>query len=292
VVARRKSGFTNMSRTGAEQFADDGFVVVRGMLSPSEAAFYTERLTQLSGGAERWTQPDGVNRNPELWAIIFNERLLAAVRGVLGPDIRYLPHNDLHVGFSSFSWHRDNVTRDFGHGADWDETQDAYRIARVGIYLHRFEESHFKLGIVTRSHRSAPLDAERQRRVRRRTSAAANVLAGLSGVDIVGTDAEWIATDPGDCVIFDPRCLHTGTKFHGKKYSIFVAYGVENSHFRHHWHYYLKLRSDLGYGAVPSALADRLRATGLLASEPTDVLTIDGAWIPSSAFNYVAKRFK
>jgi hypothetical protein len=93
------------------QFAENGFIVVRSLLSPSEAAAYVAHLRTLAGAASRWTQPDGVNRHPEFWPLIFNERLLAIVREIFGQDVRYLPHNDLHVGFSSFSWHRDSVTR-------------------------------------------------------------------------------------------------------------------------------------------------------------------------------------
>ena len=73
---------------------------------------------------------------------------------------------------------------------------------------------------------------------------------------------------------------------------MFVAYGVEDSHFRNHWHYYMKLRTDLGYSRIAPALADRLRAADLLAVEPPADLTIEGAWIPSSTFAYVARRFK
>lgn len=280
-----------MSRTINEQFTEDGFIVVRGLLAPRDVAFYIDRLKALSGGVPRWTEPDGVNRHPDFWPIIFNERLLASVRAIFGSEIRYLPHNDLHVGFSSFSWHRDSVNRTVGEGPDWDESREPYRIARVGIYLQRFEGSQFKLGIVKGSHRPGRV-SERQRRVLRRTGAAVNVVSGLSGIDFVGEDADWIATEPGDCVIFDPRCLHTGTRFHGEKYSIFVAYGIENTHFRNHWHYYLRLRPDLGYAPVDAALAERLSAAGLLAGEPPADLNIDEAWIPSSAYRYVSRLFK
>ena len=111
-------------------------------------------------------------------------------------------------------------------------------------------------------------------------------------MDLVGSDAEWVATDPGDCVIFDPRILHTGSGFQGAKYSIFVAYGIENRHFRRHWHYYLKLRTDLAYSEIAPTLVERLRTADLLASPPPADLTIDGAWIPTPTFAYVAKRFK
>jgi hypothetical protein len=76
------------------------------------------------------------------------------------------------------------------------------------------------------------------------------------------------------------------------KYSVFLAYGVENLHFRNHWHYYLNLRKDLGYAGLDPALADRLRAANLLASPPPADLEIEGAWIPSTTFQYVAKKFK
>src|SRR5215468_8489080 len=155
-----------MGRSLNDQFHEDGFVVVRGLLTASEVASYIARLEALAGEKDRWTQPDGVNRNPEFWPVIFNEQLLRTVRELLGPDVRYLPHNDLHLGFSSFSWHRDSVNRAFGNGPDWDETREPYRIARVGIYLQRFEDSHFKLGLVTGSHRPDEAADRRQRRVR------------------------------------------------------------------------------------------------------------------------------
>jgi hypothetical protein len=281
-----------MARPIRDQFAEDGFIVVRGLLDANQVAFYIDRLRALAGAADRWTEPDGVNRHPEFWPLICGERLLTAVSQILGPDVRYLPHTDLHVGFSSFSWHRDCVTRRFGDGADWNEHECPYRIARVGIYLQSSEESGFRLGFVKGSHRTGGLDPAEQRRIERRTNAAANVVSGLSGLDLLGGHAEWVAPDPGDCVIFDPRILHTGSRFHGQKYSIFLAYGIENTHFYNHWHYYLRLRTDLAYSKVPAALAERLLAAGLLANEPPDDLDIDRAWIPSATFVSVAKRFK
>src|SRR5262249_9326781 len=163
-------------------------------------------------------KPDGVNRHAEFWPLIFNNRLLGAVREILHPSVRYLPHTDLHVGFSSFSWHRDCVTRRFGDGADWNETDGRYRIARVGIYLQSYDESRFRIGFVKGSHRVGGLSATQLRRIERRTSAAANILSGLCGLDFLGREAEWVAPDCGDCVIFDPRILHTGSRFHGQKY--------------------------------------------------------------------------
>src|SRR5580693_4158690 len=140
-----EGGSSHMTRPIRVQFAEDGFTLVRGLLDPSEVSFYVARLRELAGTADRWTQPDGVNRHPEFWPLIFHERLLKAVRGIFDASVRYLPHSDLHVGFSSFSWHRDSVTRRYGDGSDWDEIGAAYRIARVGVYLQGYEESPFRI---------------------------------------------------------------------------------------------------------------------------------------------------
>src|SRR5215813_11464868 len=151
-----------MQSPARARFSEDGFVVVRGLLDPCDVAFYVARLRMLSGTATRWTEPNGVNRHPEFWPVIFNEQLLAAIGEILGDSVRYLPHNDLHVGFSSFSWHRDSVNRGAGDGPDWNERQEPYRLARVGIYLQRFKDSRFKFGIVKGSHRPSELTAAQQ----------------------------------------------------------------------------------------------------------------------------------
>jgi hypothetical protein len=282
-----------MSVPTREQFSRDGFVLIRRLLDEPDVAFYIERLRGLAGDKTRWTLPDGVSRHRDFWPVIFNERLLATVRAMLGDGICYLPHNDLHVGFSSFSWHRDSVTRGNGSGADWDESVDPYRLVRVGIYLQRFEDSRFKLGLIRGSHvPDSKLPGAVRERLRYKTSAAANVLSGLSGINLVGDEADWVATEPGDCVIFDPRVLHTGTKFHGNKFSIFVAYGIPNSHFLNHWHYYLHMRTDLGYSPLDPELADRLRTAGLLAVAPAADRRVDDAWLPSPTFTAVARKFK
>jgi hypothetical protein len=283
-----------LSRTLQQQFAEQGFVVCRGLLSAAESKRYASWLDQFADDKkQKWTLPDGVNRNEPFWPVLFNPNLLEAVREVLGPDVRYLPHNDLHVGFSSFGWHRDNVNRTAGIGPDWDETREPYRLARVGLYLHHFADSGFKLGLIKGSHRpDLHLTQDHRTIIDRRTSAASNVFSWLSGLDLLERYAEWVPTQLGDAIIFDPRILHTGSKFHGVKYSIFVAYGIENQHFRNHWHYYRNLRTDLGYLDMSPALVSRLKDAGLLAERPNANTVVDGAWLPSPSYTSIARLFK
>ena len=83
------------------------------------------------------------------------------------------------------------------------------------------------------------------------------------GARLAFARARWIATEPGDVVIFDHRVLHCGGRTRGPKYSIYLGAGIQNDHFNRHWSYYRDLRSDLHYPSVPEALRERLQSEGL-----------------------------
>lgn len=275
------------------KFRQDGYVVVRNLFSKEEIEYHKGQLEELSvGRKEKWTTPDGVCQHAQFWDVIFNEKILAKVREVLGEEVKFLQHNDLHVGFSSFSWHRDSVCRTFGKGPDWDETTAPYRLARVGIYLQE-KRMGFKLGMVPGTHRpDVHLPEAEMKEIEKQASAASKVKALLGGKDRLAEKAHWVATEPGDCVIFDPRTYHTGGEFTGTKYSFFIAFGIDNKHFRNHYNYYRHLRDDLGYQPIHPELRQRLEAENLYADETPSSEKIEGAWLPSKAFQMVAKQFK
>lgn len=275
----------------AAEFRDKGFVALPRLLDAPLVETLVGQLERVSGrrradaagGAPGggWTAPDGVTTHPEFWPVIFHPGLLAAVRGLLGPDVRYLQHTDLHVGFSSFNWHRDSVSRALGVGPDWDESDAPYRIVRVGIYLQAAAGS-FKFGLVPGTHRPDDARAARARRAAERGAGwlghARRLLTGRNP-DLPG--AEWVRAAAGDAVVFDPRVLHTGTPVDGAKYSLFVAYGVPNRHAAHHAHYYRAVRRELAYGPIPEALVERLLAAGLYY-EPTRVDDLAHATLPTA----------
>ncbi len=292
-----------------QEFKEKGFAIVRGLLSKDEVESYIQRMEKLSGisrgdfssvsgrGFDQsgkqtsWNLPDGVAKTEEFWPIIFNERLLTTVRELLGPDIRFLQHNDLHVGFSAISWHRDSVNRKFGQGPDWNETEAAYKLVRVAIYLQSYEESQFRLGFINSSHQPTPTVTLK----RRIDEAKLNWFGALSYVSpklqMWASNAEWIATEPGDCLIFDPRALHSGSYITGPKYSMFVAYGQENEHFYNHQNYYNNIRTELGYQPMNPELAERLKEANLLPENVPVYDKIEGAWVPAPILkNLLAQR--
>ncbi|MCB0533233.1 MAG: phytanoyl-CoA dioxygenase family protein [Saprospiraceae bacterium] len=281
------------STVDKSQFLTNGFIVLRNLLDADEVIRYKHSLEMLAAGrGPKWTIPDGVCQYPEFWDVLFNEKILTAVKSLLGQDIKFLQHNDLHVGFSSFHWHRDSVCRHYGKGPDWDESTDPYQLVRVGIYLQE-STGGFRLGLVPGSHNPAQqLNASERSNLNRGSSMLAKAKTILGAKDPLETQAEWVLTNPGDCIIFDPRTIHTGSNFQGTKYSLFTAYGIENRHFNNHYNYYRYLRADLGYQALHPALVERLQAKQLYAGESNSVRQIDGAWLPSKTFVAVARHFK
>jgi hypothetical protein len=259
-----------------------GFTVARGLLEPDEIERCVQKLEALSGRnrasyapsrsrllpgglSDAWTLPDGVSRVRELWPLITNPRLIAAVRSLLGNEARYLQHSDLHVGYSAVTWHRDCVNRRFGRGGDWDESGAPYRLVRVGIYLQSYEESRFALRLVPGSHRAANAESRARRRIERRQALVSQALGLLAGRDPLADHSVALATDPGDAILFDPRVLHAGSPISGPKFSIFLAYGVPDRHFARHAAYYRHLRRELRYADLDADLVAHLRSAGLYA---------------------------
>lgn len=252
------------------QFDKDGFFVIPGLLTAGEVADFKSKMQQHSGLTDAdfdeakarrggWFMPDGVTRTEDFWPLIFNERLVSAIRDSVGPDARYTQHSDLHVHHGTVGWHRDSANREFGVGPDWDESREPYRIARVAIYLQPYGASGSKLGVLpgTQHRESRVLRTELGLHERLRAKRPDRLPPVLSA------RTRWIPTEPGDCVIFNQRILHSGSHIHGPKYAIFLSYGADNHHSRNHRRYYIEKRSELGYGDYPQALAERLRQQDL-----------------------------
>ncbi|MEZ5003494.1 MAG: phytanoyl-CoA dioxygenase family protein [Chitinophagales bacterium] len=278
-----------------QEFQEKGFVVLNRVLDEETIQFYIKKLYEVGTGKikKSWTIPDGVVANEAFWPVIFNETVLKNVREILGDEAKFLQHNDLHLGYSSFAWHRDGINRSYkADWPDWQENTEPYELMRCGFYLQP-EANDFHLGVLPGSHRLSGLISEEEfLTYDQKLSNVENVKAKLGLKDYLKEKAEWIKTKPGDCILFDPRLIHTGGEFEAEKYSFFVAYGNKNRHFDQHYTYYRYLRRDLHYKAIPNTLVEQLKAQKLYAGEEKYRQKIDGAWIPSTAFSFVANFFE
>jgi hypothetical protein len=301
------------------RFEEEGYVVIKGLLSPEECSRYRAEIQKMSGlndddyAAKSFECPDGMTQNRPFWPLIYDERLVEAVRELVGPTARYTQHSDVHAHRGSAAaspkhlggWHRDSACRDYNIGPDWDESVEPYRIVRVAIYLQSYAESRSALGVVPGSHRHEEklspntaklwkrlLDAEykfKQTLARaglaeephyyhpwfhHRTKPAAFPLLSRP------TDPIWVKTEPGDCLIFHQRLYHSASAIKGPKYALFLSYSAENEHARNHLRYYRYLRKDLKYKPIDPELAHILMEHGLFMDVP-DPQEIAGASVTS-----------
>jgi len=262
----------NMTDTLTNSFECNGYVVIPGLLSPEEVHMYQTGLKEISGLDDidsqvpairnrGWTDPDGVTERPFFWPLIFHEKLTSTLRQLMGPDVRYTQHSDLHVHHGAVGWHRDCANRIFRVGADWDESESQYRIVRVAIYLQTYAESGFALGVIPGSHRTEKLFTRFEQRVWNTMGRFSRIRGMLP--PLWTAKKHWIKTEPGDCIIFDQRLVHSGSHIRGPKYAIFLSYGVDNEHSRRHRRYYLFARPDLHYKDYSPELVEHLKKANL-----------------------------
>lgn len=295
-----------MNQAGLKQaLREKGFVVLKGLLDPAEVQHYRAEMEALSGiqssqmrkshklgqrGLDSsWSEPDGVTKHAPFWPLITHQGVGTAVHSLLGDQIRFLQHTDLHVGFSAISWHRDNVNRTFGIGPDWREQEESYQIVRVGIYLQSYAESGFRLGFIPGSHQPefpVTLARKLQEQKLQWIGAMSYLFVKLQEW---ASNAEWVATEPGDVIIFDPRILHSGSYITGPKYSIFLAFGRENNHFYNHFNYYRRVRPELKYGDMVPELVQLLHSHNLLPESAPVYDQIQDAWTPPALMRRVVE---
>ena len=292
------------------QFEADGYVLIPGLLTRAEADHYRAEIIKLSGvgdaefGKDVFECPDGVSKHRQFWPLVFDERLIRAVRQILGPTARYTQHSDLHAHRTG-GWHRDSACRQFGVGADWDEARAPYQVMRVAIYLQTFAESRSWLGVIPGSHRhERPLtDAEWARweprfikeyrlktwmhRLRLGPKPEFPPRPWVMWTDPKADPAKdrpsmpaWIKTEPGDCILFNQRLYHSASPLSGPKYAVFLSYAAENEHSRNHMAYYRNIRTDLGYEPLEAELADMLRSKDLFIDAPEPSAVPAGYSVP------------
>ena len=259
------------------KFERDGFHVIPRLLSGHDATHYrfcinrvfglpAEELdnSRINGGT--FTLADGVTTVSDFWPVVFNKHLLATVRELLGDDIRYTQHSDLHINLHGGRYHRDNACREFGIGQDWDERKVPYKVVRIAIYLSDHRESGSSIVILPGSHR-------RESWLNRREYVVWNKLRSFARRrgrnDIVphvyvSRPKVQVKTQPGDCIIFDQRLLHAGGVLRGArpKYAIFLSFGLDNAH--SHYHRTFFLNRPTYNPEIPTALSNRLAAEQLL----------------------------
>jgi hypothetical protein len=190
-----------------------GFVVVRSALEPQEVTRVRSELDCAFASVPLRDLPtlyasELLKREP-VWACLFNERVVGALKAALGPELCY--QNDLDVQRNSYGqgglqphkgWHMDAGSETYN---DYLKSRE-YRFAKCGLFLQDADNG-WGGGIMVKpkSHRRffEPNPVKRGYfRVRR----ASSVIATRLGLDL---DALRVPTRAGDLCFFDSRLLHS-----------------------------------------------------------------------------------
>lgn len=258
------------------KFEEDGYFILPSLITAEEAREYRIKMNAVLGLPEveftsdeidrgYYGLADGVTITPAFWPLIFNERLLDTVRDLLGGDIRYTQHSDLHINLGGGRYHRDNCCREFSVGPDWDEREEPYKVVRIAIYLSDFYNSGTSIVLLPDTHRH-------ESKINRMEYILWNKLRSFMRNKGFNNKLPHLffskkciryKTNPGDCLIFDQRLMHAGGNLHSRypKYAVFLAYGIDNHHSRNHRKFFLGRPT---YNSeIPSELKKRLELHGL-----------------------------
>jgi hypothetical protein len=146
--------------TSCDNFAENGFAIVRKVFPPEEVANLRELVyRQLDEDAtakrlcDEWDlEYVKIGRGDllckrHLWRVVFDKRILDIARRLLPPHpLVYFGDSVYQVGNGYPGFHRDNIDRDNLSGPDW---QDSYPILRMAIYLqdHRHHSGGLKVKV-------------------------------------------------------------------------------------------------------------------------------------------------
>jgi hypothetical protein len=245
----------------------ESFKVFKNLLDKEEVEFYKNKIDAIFANREnKNTYPNGLVESKELWGLLENKNIIDKAKSLLGDDLKFLQHNDIHKNFSASAWHRDSADRDFSKGQECENIED-YGILRVGVYLQG-KESKFRLGLIKNSHKDYINFFDNNNLVSKCFKFVDRNCPPIFYrlfLKIINRNIELIELSDGDIIMFDPRLLHKGTKANLNKYSIFFSFAIENNHFLTLSDYYLKTRKDLKYSKVSNKLKSKLKKNNILA---------------------------
>ncbi len=198
-----------MAKIDRDAFYRDGYAVVRGLFSPNEAEEIRESTIELlerldrEGAAARTEGPQGVRLATKgdmltyesLRRVLLDPRLIAAVKDVLGDDPVYWGESAVNVGDAgggARGWHTDSYDTVVTKGPK-------YPLVRCGLYFQDTVRHSDGLALIAGSHAKDQYST-------RLTSRLGRMLRPWLGA----RRTVFVATEPGDFVVWDMRIVHSG----------------------------------------------------------------------------------
>ncbi|MFL5517436.1 MAG: phytanoyl-CoA dioxygenase family protein [Gemmatimonadales bacterium] len=262
----------------AEALRENGFTIYRGLFSPAECTALASEFKAAAGITEgvHFTRTDATNKVPVTRKVLFDPRVLGAVREALGDEIRFVQPSDLHYLHDTVGWHRDSVHRaqDNSLAADWAEMDGPFGVVKAILYM---EADSAGMGIMAGSHlspqaidetyvkaverRGGQIVVDRQDEPNRRLSP-----------DEKRKPLVWVA-GVGDVLVFDQRMYHCGRRVvdgvvsrhnEAPKFCLSMVFGRDNLHSERFYSYFRYARRELGYRDFDPEYREQLEAHDLI----------------------------
>jgi hypothetical protein len=194
--AARSSSPQSSIRVDADRFWRDGYLLVKGVFSRDEIAFFRKKAYEATENAEREDRLMRIQsiRYPlgdllsmdGLRDIILDPRVHSIGQQILGADPIYFGYSSMQIGGDpryAPGWHKDNRLADRydRRGLDW--TIDRYPLIRMGVYFQDHARHSGGVAIRRGSHRTTKLWRGKPR---------------------------IISSEPGDLVVWSMRTTHSG----------------------------------------------------------------------------------
>ena len=175
----------------------------------------------------------------EYWDIITNKKILDFSRKLLGNDLIYLYNSKsiYQLTNGDLNWHRDNVSRNFNEGPDWDKNVK-YNVLRIAIYLSPYTKTKTGIKVIPKSHQKKGAICFILKLLRKRFKKIYfNKLFRKIFDKLIGKE---ILVDKGDCVFFIASLYHAAMETHDVRQAIFLSYGTKNFHAHNYTDYYFQ----------------------------------------------------
>lgn len=269
------------SLSHAEALRDNGFTVFRGQFGAAECGELAAAMKAEAGikPGQHFTKVDSTSYYRSTRDVLFDDRIIGAVRESIGSDGRFLQVSDLHYLHDTAAWHRDSVHRaaDASHAPDWAELDGGdFGVVKAILYL---ESDNAAMGIMAGSHRS-PIEMDYAHVQQIEDAGGQTVIdaeddpnARFSEEDR-RTPLAWRAL-PGDVLVFDERLYHAGrrvlngqvnTDRQAAKFTLSMVFGADNRHSERMYSYFRFARRELNYRDLDESFRAELAAHGLVLS--------------------------
>ncbi len=193
-----------------EQIQKDGFVILKSVFSPEQIQEWNTVIQSFLKSKKQFHNHGGILipdfvRWPALAQIASmkeNETILSALKDIFdGDNFRYCNHNDIGINRIT-PWHKDKLNGPYSRfqvTPIWSAKDgEKHEIIKMLVYLQDHSKNKDGLWLVPGSHLSP---------------------------EIHGRNAVYMATEPGDVILFDQRINHMGMDHQVPEWRALVSFG-------------------------------------------------------------------